>query len=60
MIYTQFLFVMIRYSNGVSASTFRHVFWCQDSPEAQVGDVCTNQPLGGFTKRLDATLNEFL
>lgn len=29
MIYTQFLFVMIRYSSEVSASTFRHVFWCR-------------------------------
>ena len=36
-----------------------HYTAVQDSPEAQVGDVCTNQPLGGFTKRLDATLNEF-
>lgn len=31
----------------------------QDSPDAQAGDVCTHQPLGGFVHRLDATLNEF-
>eukprot|EP00435_Cladocopium_sp_Y103_P070202 s436_g34.t1 len=27
--------------------------------EAQAGDVCTRQPLGGFAKRLDPKVNEF-
>lgn len=36
-----------------------HYTASQDVPEAQAGDVCTKQPLGGYYKRLDPKLNEF-